>query len=154
MSGPAGNPSSMVLFRARSRLCALPASQIVEAMRPRPIETLADMPAFVLGLSLVRGALIPVVDVGAVLGADDSPRTTRFLTLRIGERCVALAVEAVIGVRNISAGSLQQLPPLLREATTSVIADIATLDESFLLVFRAARLLTKEMQDALDLQEA
>ncbi len=144
----------MVLLKSRSRLCALPASQIVETMRPLPVEALADMPPFVLGLCLVRGAVIPVVDVGAVLGAEDAPRTTRFLTLRIGERCVALAVEAVVGVQDISSASLQQLPPLLREATTSVIADIATLDEAFLLVLRAARLLPEQMQDALALQEA
>ena len=147
-------PEIVVLFKARRYLCAMPVAQVQETMRPLPITPLAAMPAFVLGFSLIRGLAIPVVDAGMILGADDPPQTKRIITLHMNQRGVALAVEAVLGVRDISPGILQQLPPLLRGASTEVVASIGTLDAEFLLVLRAARLLTEAVEDALRLQEA
>lgn len=147
-------PEIVVLFRARRHLCAMPVAQVQETMRPLPITPLAAMPAFVLGLSLIRGVAIPVVDAGVVLGAEDPPQTKRIITLRMDQRGVALAVEAVLGVRDISPGILQQLPPLLRGASTEVVSAIGTLDAEFLVVLRAARLLTEAVEGALRLQEA
>ena len=46
-------------------LAALPLEHVVETMRPLPVEPLGDAPRFILGLSIVRGEPIPVVDVGA-----------------------------------------------------------------------------------------
>ena len=150
----ARNPDLVVLFRARRHLCAIPVAHALETMRPLPITPLAAMPAFVLGLSLISGVAIPVVDTGFILGAEDAPNTTRFITLRLDGRCVALAVEAVLGVREIAPDSLQRLPPLLRDASIEVVSSIGTLDAEFLLVLRAARLLTEAVESTLDLQEA
>ena len=147
-------PELVVLFRARRHLCAVSVTHVQETMRPLPITPLAAMPIFILGLSLIRGATTPVVDVGAVLGAEDAPKTTRFITLHMNERCVALAVESVLGVREISPDSLQQLPPLLRDASVEVVSSIGMLDAEFLLVLRATRLLTEAVENTLDLQEA
>jgi purine-binding chemotaxis protein CheW len=147
-------PELVVLFKARRHLCAVSVTRVQETMRPLPITPLAAMPFFILGLSLIRGATTPVVDVGAVLGAEDAPNTARFITLRINERCVALAVESVLGVREISPASLQRLPPLLRDASVEVVSSIGMLDAEFLLVLRAARLLTEAVENTFDLQEA
>ena len=147
-------PELVVLFRARRHLCAVSVTHVQETMRPLPITPLAAMPIFILGLSLIRGATTPVMDVGAVLGAEDAPKTTRFITLRMNERCVALAVESVLGVREISPDSLQRLPPLLRDASVEVVSSIGMLDAEFLLVLGAARLLTEAVENTLDLQEA
>jgi len=144
-------PELVVLFRARRHLCAVSVTHVQETMRPLPITPLAAMPIFILGLSLIRGATTPVVDVGAVLGGEDAPKTTRFITLCMNERCVALAVESVLGVREISSDSL---PPLLRDASVEVVSSIGMLDAEFLLVLGAARLLTEAVENTLDLREA
>lgn len=56
------------LLRAQERLCAFPLESVIEVMRPLPIEPLPDVPAYVLGASLVRGLPTPIVDLGALLG--------------------------------------------------------------------------------------
>ncbi len=57
-----------------------------------------------------------------------------FVTLRTGGRMAALAVEAVIGVASLPAGSLEQLPPLLREADADMVSAIGTHDAALMFV--------------------
>lgn len=131
----------MLLFRARQRLCAIPAEQVAETMRPLPIEPLASGCTGVIGLCRVRGMSVPVVDVGALLGAGEEANSVRFIVLRIENRAVALAVEAVTGTRMVPSRALQDLPPLLGEANAALISAISAVDGAFLLVLRAARIL-------------
>src|SRR5436853_466591 len=101
--------------RVNTRLCALPLESIVETTRPLPCEPVAGTPAFVLGLSVIRGVAVPVVDAGQLLSGQRSA-PSRFVVLKVGDRRVALAVEAVVGVRSVGALALQDLPPLVRSA--------------------------------------
>ena len=132
----------MLLFRARDRLCAIPVAEVAEIMRPLPLERLAALPDFVLGLGGIRGASVPVVDAGALLGggAVAARPPGRFVLLRVGKRSVALAVEAVVGVRSLATDALGTLPPLLGEAGRELIAAIGAADGEFLLVLRTVRL--------------
>lgn len=113
-------------------------------MRPLPIETIANAPAHVLGLSVVRGQPVPVVDLGGLLARDGrEERATygRFVTIRAGLRQVALAVEAVIGVDVLAPGSLHELPPLLSGSSSASVATLGVLDRDLLAVLDATRIL-------------
>lgn len=142
-----------VVFRARTRLCALPTVHVQETMRPLPMQALAAAPEFVIGVALIRGAPVPVVDASALLGATDERDTTRFVTLRIGDRCIALAVEAVLGIRALPSASLQKLPPLLRDTSSEILSALGTLDTELLTVLKLARTLTEPILQVLDLSE-
>jgi purine-binding chemotaxis protein CheW len=129
-----------LVCRVGARCCALPLDQVVETMRPLPVEALPDAPPFVRGMSMIRGVPVPVVDAGALLQAVDPPPPTRFIAMRVGRRQVALAVGEVLGVRDVPAASLRALPPLLSEAGGGVVAAVGTLDSMFLVVLQSARL--------------
>lgn len=139
-----------LLCLARQRLCALPLDALVETMRPLPVTPLAGAPAFVCGVARIRGAPVPVVDVGALLGAPEPPQATRFVTLRVGERRVALALEAVLGFRELASESLTALPPLLRHVSEDVVSALTTLDAELLLVLEATRLVPQSLWATLE----
>lgn len=143
-----------LICRARTSLCGLPLEYVIETMRPLPIEELAGMPSFVRGLSVIRGIPVPVVDAGALLGTDEGAGPTRFVTLRTGQRQVALSVEAVLGVRSFPAASVEDLPPLLRDAGSELVSALGMLDAELLFVLRAARILSDEAWRTLDKGEA
>ena len=130
---------AVLVARARGRLCALPLPQVVETMRPLPVTPLAGAPAFVRGLCVIRGEPLPVVDLAALLFGPAEDEPTRFVTLRVGERRVALATGEVIGVRTLPASGAP-LPPLLA-AGGDAVAALARLDGALLLVLSGARLL-------------
>jgi purine-binding chemotaxis protein CheW len=117
----------------------LPLTHVEETMRVLPVEPLAGLPPFVRGVSVIRGAAVPVVDAASLLGVGES-RPTRFVTVKADDRRVALAFDAVLGVRAITDESLQELPPLLRDARSEVISAIGILDTALLVVLRSAHL--------------
>jgi purine-binding chemotaxis protein CheW len=82
---------------------------------------------------------VPVVDAGLLLGGEEA-NASRFVSIRIGERTVALAVDAVLGVRAIADDDLRELPPLLGGASGDVIALLGQLDSEMLVVLEDARL--------------
>jgi purine-binding chemotaxis protein CheW len=133
-----------LLCRIGSRIGALTLKDVRETMRPLPIEPLAGTPPFVLGLAIVRGFPAPVIDAGRLLGPSASPSTpissARFISLKLGERTAALAVDAVLDVRSLGAGILADIPPLLGEAGADLVSALGTLDTELLLVLEAARL--------------
>jgi purine-binding chemotaxis protein CheW len=141
----------VMLFKARTMLCALSTAHVLEIMRPLPVQAVAAAPAFVSGVALIRGVAVPVVDAGTLLGEPGAAGITRFIALRIGERSVALAVEAVLGIRQLPQASLQQLPPLLADTGSDVLSALGRLDSALLTVLQLGRTLTEPALQALEM---
>lgn len=143
---------SFLICRSNLRLCALPLAHVVETMRALPLETLPDMPHFMLGISVIRGAAVPVVNVAKLTGsaAGTASPPARYVTLKLDARRVALAVDSVIGVRDLPPESLEAIPPLLRELDGTAVAAIAMLDAELLLVLQGARLIPEQIWHAID----
>ena len=152
MTGHAPTASRSLVVRVQSGVCAVPLIHVLETMRPVPIEPIAGVPPFVRGVSIIRGVLTPVVDLGAILGMPDGV-AERFVTLRLGDRQVALSVGEVLGVRELQASRIQELPPLLRGASPDVVATLSTLDEEVLTVLQAGWELPDDVWQALAAQE-
>jgi purine-binding chemotaxis protein CheW len=149
MTDRAAGSSKALIVRLRSRICAVPLGDVIETMRPLPIEVLAGVPAFVRGVAIIRGIPTPVVDLGAVLGTPDE-FAERFVTVRVGERQVALSVGAVLGIRDFQTILMvQEIPALLHGAAQDVVAMIGSLDEQVLMVLRAGWELPEEVWQAL-----
>lgn len=146
MEGRSESPSSrMLLVQARSRVCSLPLDLVSETMRCLPVQPVPGAPPFVQGISILRGETVPVVDLGLVLGETADPHPRRLVSLRIGDRRVALAVEAVLRIVSGAALNAQELPPLLRGAAERTVRAIGTLDRQFLTVLEAARLVPADV---------
>jgi purine-binding chemotaxis protein CheW len=109
-------------------------------MRPLPVDRLADAPPFVSGMSIVRGRPTPILDAGLLI-SENRGMPTRFVIVRIDERrSVGLAVDDVIGIRELAGSLLTDLPPLLRESEGAGISRIASLDGELLVVLETARI--------------
>lgn len=140
-----------MVCRVGARLCALPLAQVVETMRPLATSPVAGAPCFVSGVAIIRGAPVPVVDAGALLGGGGGRADERRLvTLRLGQRQVALAVDAVLGVRELEAASLAELPSLLSDARSGGVESLGALDDGLLLFLDGARLIPDSVWAAVD----
>jgi purine-binding chemotaxis protein CheW len=135
---------SALLVRSGGQICAVPLPQVEETLRPLPLQPLAGMPPYLSGLSVIRGTPTPVVDLTALLaGARGSP-ARRWVTLRLGARRAALAVDDVLGVSALGGDSAAALPPLVSKATSGAMGSLGALDEQLLWVLNATRLLSEE----------
>ena len=131
----------LLLVEAGGHRAGLPLASTHEVMRPLPIEPLAGAPDFVLGLAVIRGASVPVVDLGGVLGRKgEASAFRRFATLDVEGRAVALALDSVTGVVDVETDALADMPPLLGGAASQAVEALGLQDAGLLLVLRAARL--------------
>jgi purine-binding chemotaxis protein CheW len=140
---------SHLVCRIVTRLCALPLVHVLETMRPLPVEPLATVPMPVRGVAIIRGIPVPVIDLAWMFAGEEST-VTRFVVVRVGHRQIALAVDAVVGVRLISTASMHELPPLLHGASRDVIAAMGALDAELLVVLDSTRVLSEAVWRALD----
>jgi purine-binding chemotaxis protein CheW len=134
-----GDTVPFLVFRVREHLCALPLDHVVETMRLLPVKAFIGVPDAIRGLTVIRGEPTPVVEMGLFLdGVAGSP--TRFVTVRTGTHCVALAVESIMGLHYFPLDIVKETPPLLREADTHAVAAVGTLDTELMLVLNTAHL--------------
>src|SRR5215467_11854932 len=61
---------SFLLVRVHGSLCALPLGHVQEVLRPLPLQAVPGAPAFVCGVTVIRGGVMPVIDA-AVLFRND-----------------------------------------------------------------------------------
>lgn len=132
----------LLVLAAGDRVCGLPVTAVQEVFRPLPVQAMSEPVPGVLGLVRVRGEALPLVELNAFVGVERS-RPARFVSLRVQDRGVVLAVDQVSGLRRLPADALQALPPLLEDAAPAVAA-VARLDPGLLLLLRTGRLLPAE----------
>ena len=92
--------TAYLTFLARERACglALPYARGIEPLGP--LTPLPHAPPWVLGLVNLRGPIVAAVDLGAFLALEPAGGPPRSLVVgRLGDVHVALAVQAVLGLR-------------------------------------------------------
>jgi purine-binding chemotaxis protein CheW len=138
-----------IIVGAGPRLYAIPLAHVIETMRPLPVEPLAGSPPYVSGLAIVRGTPTPVVLLGRLTGGDGARPIERWVTLRVADRVIAMAVEAVLGTRALDPETLADVPSVVGPAGASLLESVGRLDGALLLVLRAVRILPESIWGAI-----
>ena len=147
--------SPVLVVTVGARTCAIPLQYVAETMRPLVTEPVPGAPSFVAGMSVIRGVPTPIVDLKALLeNGERSATFGRFVTMKVGGRQVAIAVDSVVGLRNLDSAELGELPPILRDVAAGLIEVIATRDAQLLMVLRAASIVPDEVWTALATAQA
>jgi purine-binding chemotaxis protein CheW len=142
----------MLVCRVGTKVCALPLDQVQETMRPLSVESLPGSPSFVTGLAVIRGRPTPVVDARRLLGSqnDNHGPAGRYVTLKLGRRSAALAVDDVLGIKKLEPELLTGLPALLRGEHSEHVAALGALDAELLLLLDHSQLLPESLWPVLD----
>jgi purine-binding chemotaxis protein CheW len=144
---------ALLVFRVEGRRFALPIESVEEVMRPLSVEPLADVPAFVVGVSIVRGEPTPVVDLAALVRGPARDRAAvdakRMITVKTaGARRVGVLVGEVVGVQRVPVLDAVELPSLLADAEAGVLETLGRLDGALLTVLRLGHALPSAVQGA------
>ncbi len=139
-----------VLLRCRGHGCAVPVEHAIETMRALPRTTVSGVPPWLLGISIVRGSPCPVVDLGCLLDGGRPTAPPRYLVVRAGAQRIALAVDAVTGVRHLDDSRLARLPALLQPAREHGLDGVTVVDGELLEVLESSRILPPDLFVLLD----
>lgn len=148
-----GEDVSLLVVRAHSLSCAFPVEAVSEITRALPLRGLARGPAYLRGASLIRGQPTPIIDLAVLLGGEALARPARYVVLRANSP-VAVAVDAVSGVRVTRRDSLGALPRLLNFAGGEHVRSLLSLDGDLVPVIASAFVLPAEVWNEVREQEA
>ncbi|MEU8818718.1 chemotaxis protein CheW [Actinoplanes sp. NPDC048796] len=147
LPGNEGAGVSALVFRAGPLLCALRLDEVIETMRPLETRPLAGTPAFVRGISVLRGVPTPVIDVSRLLGGG-SAEPERYIAVRTDRGAVAFGTGAVLGVRNVEAEPSGGHPALLGGGNSRLVAGVGTLGTEPLLLLQSMRAVPDDVWEA------
>src|SRR6185436_19076749 len=113
--------------------------EILRVQEIKGYSTLTRMPntpMHVKGVTNLRGAVVPIVDLRAKFGLEERPydRFTVFIICTMGAKVVGLIVDAVSDVIDIPPDSIQPTPDLATSACGALIKGLARINERLVAV--------------------
>jgi purine-binding chemotaxis protein CheW len=125
-------------------------SKIQEIIRMQPITSVPNGPAFVVGLTNLRGRVIPVMDLRArfSLAVSEPTRRSRIVVVEMGEHTVGLIVDAVSEVLRVSADTVEPPSSLIATADSAYLRGVAKIDQRLVLLLDLSHVLSTD-EDAL-----
>ncbi len=106
-----GEGAQAVAFRLGGELHGCDIRLVEEVVTKRQVHPLPDVPPEVLGMLLLRGEMVPVMDVADALGlVRRTEAAPSILVVGMGEGRVGVAVESVHEVMDVPADSIRPAP--------------------------------------------
>jgi purine-binding chemotaxis protein CheW len=107
-----GPKRQLITFRLGDRLLGIPIEAVCEILRVGEITPVPDAPGVVRGVVNLRGAVVTVVDLRAVLemGAAEIGPRTRMIVVTSGDEIIGLLVDRVADVVTIDLDDREPLP--------------------------------------------
>lgn len=112
------NLVNLACFEVKGRLYALDVAHVREIVRTREITPLPLAPGLIEGVAELRDGVVPVIDLGRVLGGDpcDLGPKARIAVLEIDDLVLGLLVERAADVLSLDASALEDPPSLATQA--------------------------------------
>ncbi|MGH0034346.1 MAG: chemotaxis protein CheW [Myxococcota bacterium] len=129
--GPAdGGKINLACFEVRGRIYALDVAQLREIVRWQEATPLPHAPDLIDGVVDLRGAVIPVLDLGRALVGEASPITnrSRIVVVECDGMILGLSVEAAVDVMNADASALEDPPALAVQAGYDAVRAVVRRD--------------------------
>ena len=103
------SPLDLACFRVNGRTCALNVMGIREIVRDAPVTPIPQAPPAIEGVVDLAGRVLPVFDLGRLLGGAAVPCTedSRIAVLSRAGRVLGMRVEAAVDVLNVDPSELQ-----------------------------------------------
>ena len=110
-------------------LYGLPVDDVQEVMTPRALTRVFHAPAALAGVTSLRGEVLPVLDLGLLLGVSESTSAADPCIVVVREsagprRRAGLLVDALAGLRELPEGGLASAPLTLGELARSLVAGV------------------------------
>lgn len=146
-----GGDEQIVGLELAGELYGVEIGRVQEIIRMQAITMVPNGPAFIEGLTNLRGHVIPVMDLRKRFGLTDSEptRRSRIVVAELGEHTVGLIVDAVSEVLRVGADQVEPPSALVTTADSAYLRGVAKLEERLVLLLEPARILSVGEQAAL-----
>jgi purine-binding chemotaxis protein CheW len=140
------NSSQFVGFQIAGQEYAFRIEQIQEIVILDQVTKAPQVPDYVEGVSNLRGAIIPIINLRSLFGLEPKSKDsdTRTIVVNVGERTVGCTVDMVSQVMRIPAEHIQPAPETVTADGARYITGFAKLDQRLMILLDIDELLNPE----------
>lgn len=144
------NSIEFLQFRLANEDYAIRVSEIGEILKPHTVTAVPRLESYVLGVSSLRGKVIPLIDLKKRLGLDSvkaegNGKKERIVTVNGPKGLIGAWVDSVVDVLRIPEEMLQEPPGHLSEAEARFIEGTALCEGKFISIIRISEALNIDM---------
>jgi purine-binding chemotaxis protein CheW len=120
---------------------ALRIDRVREIVNPSAVTKLPEVPAYVEGVTNLRGTIIPIVNLRRLFGLPprDVDADTRTIVVDLGTKTVGCTVDVVTQVMRISADQIQAAPEM-PGASAAYVEALARMNDEVVIILHADRM--------------
>ena len=136
-SAPAGNKTrQIIVFRVGKEDYGLEIEKVQEVIRMKTIKKLPRSPHFILGVMNLRGNIVPIIGLRQKFGLEEIAydEFTRIVVVNHENKLVGMVVDEVNRVINVSEGSIEGNPEMMRDNTKALVRGVAKLEDQVIIL--------------------
>ena len=120
----------LISFRIGAQEFCVDIMEVREIRGWTPATALPQAPPFVRGVINLRGAVLPIVDLGARLGlgAADPPDRHVIIVAQVQNQVVGLLVDAVSDILTVTDGMIQPTPDVASEMVRTFVRGLLAIE--------------------------
>jgi len=125
-----GAGRELISFRIGAQEFCVNIMEVREIRGWTPATALPQAPAFVRGVINLRGAVLPIVDLGARLGLGTADPTARHVIIvaQVQNQVVGLLVDAVSDILTVTDEEIQPTPDVASEMVRTFVRGLLAID--------------------------
>lgn len=133
----------LIAFRVGAQEFCVDVRSVREIRGWTAATVLPHAPPYVRGVINLRGAVLPIVDLGARLGFGAAEPTARHVIVvaEIGPQLVGLLVDAVSDILTVAPGEVQPTPEVASEPARSFLRGVVTAGDRMVSLLSLDRIL-------------
>jgi purine-binding chemotaxis protein CheW len=130
----AGSGCELISFRIGAQEYCVDIMSVREIRGWSAATPVPQAPDYVRGVINLRGTVLPIVDLGALLGLPHTDPTARHAVIvaQLDGHLVGLLVDGVSDILTVANESVQPTPEVARQAAGSFVKGLLTIDERML----------------------
>ena len=143
--------NQLVVFELANEHFGVDISAVESIIKMQTITLVPQAPAFVEGVTNLRGSILPVVDLRKRFGFQsyEAGKHSRIVVVTIEGIKVGMIVDAVSEVLRVSDETIEPPPPMVTTIDSSFITGIAKMEKRLIILLDLAKVLSIHEQSAL-----
>jgi purine-binding chemotaxis protein CheW len=141
----------LVVFELADEFYGINIAVVESIIKMQEITQLPQTPAYIKGVTNLRGTVLPVIDlrIRFGLGTQKDTKQTRVIIVTMGDVKVGLMVDGVSEVLRISDESIEPLPPMINSVNSDFLKGIVRLEDRLIILLEVEKVLDLNEQNSL-----
>jgi purine-binding chemotaxis protein CheW len=141
----------LVVFELANEHYGLDIAAVEGIIKMQAITRMPQAPSFVEGVTNLRGAVVPVLDLRKRFGLEnkDETKNTRIVVVYMDSTKVGMIVDGVSEVLRVPEDAIEPPPPMVTTVNSAFIKGIAKLEGRLVILLDLSRVLSLDEKESL-----